>query len=193
MQSLITWNTPIASSVESSTWSNSCGSRAITFCPDFRKSLGAFPGSRVTVISPSMISSPSSSDLGVWLALCFLTGDPEEDFTAAGVEDRDALNALGVGASYVPLTSTVSSASDGEPSDSSFISLSAASTTSDFVSRVSSAIFVDFERAKGALGPWQDQSRDLLVRSRKKGDGIPNPFTLCNTLTSDSARNTRCY
>ena len=110
----------------------------------------------MTVISPSMISSPSSSDLGVWLALCFLTGDPEEDFTAAGVEDRDSLKALGVGASYVPLTSIVSSASEGEPSDSNFISLSAASTTSDFVSRVSSAIFVVFERAKGALGPWQD-------------------------------------
>ncbi len=64
----------MASSVESSMWLKSRGDRATTFCDDFRDSLGAFPGSTVTVISP-MISSPSSSDFGVWFALCFFAGD----------------------------------------------------------------------------------------------------------------------
>jgi hypothetical protein len=142
MQSLITWNTVTASSVESSTWSKSCGGRATTFRDDFRESLGALPGSTVTMMSPPMISSSPSSDLGVWLALCFLTGDWDEDFLAVGVEDRDRLLSSGVGASYVPWSAIVSSGSEGELPSSSFTSLSAASTTSDFVSRVSSAISV---------------------------------------------------
>ncbi len=74
MQSLITWNTEMASSVASATWSKSAAGREITFCDDFRDNFGAFPGSAVTVISLSICSS-SYSDFGVWLALCFLTGD----------------------------------------------------------------------------------------------------------------------
>ena len=145
----------MASSVESSTWSKSCGGRATTFCDDFLDSLGAFPGSRVTVISPPMISSPSSSDLGVWLALCCLAGDSDTDFLAIGVEDRERLMSAGVGALYVPLSEVVSSTSEGEPCSSSFISLSAASTTSGFGSRVSSAMIVWFQKFEGVSCPAQ--------------------------------------
>jgi hypothetical protein len=157
MQSLITWNTERASFVESSMWLNSCGDRATTFCDDVRSSLGAFPGSTVTVISPPMISSSSSSDLGVWLALCFFTGDREADFLSIGVGDRERLITSGVGASYVPFRAIVSSASEGETPSSSFISLSAASTTSDFVSRVSSAILVCFWNREIAVGQLEDR------------------------------------
>jgi hypothetical protein len=159
----------MASSVESSAWSNSWGGRAATFWDDFRDSLGAFPGSRVTVISPPMISSSLSSDLGVWLALCFLTGDWEEDFLAAGVDDRDRLKPLGVGASYVPLSAIVFSASEGKPSSSSFISLSAASTTSGFVSRVSSAIFETFQTVRWCCGSVARLGKRLAQVKSKEG------------------------
>lgn len=72
----MTWKTDIASSVTSGMSLNSGGVRARIFCVDFLWSLGGFPGSLVTMISPSITSRSSSfSDLGVWLALCFLNGD----------------------------------------------------------------------------------------------------------------------
>jgi hypothetical protein len=73
-------------------------------------------------------------------------GDWDADFFAAGVEDRDLFMSPGVAAcSYRPLTAIVSCASSGERLSSSFMSLSAASTASGFISRLSSAIFVQFK------------------------------------------------
>ena len=137
MQSLITENSEVASSVASGRSLNNGAGREITFCDALRDSFGGFPSSTTTVTSPPMISWPSP-DSGDCVALCFVTGDCDLEFAMAGVEDRDFLLKPGVGAfSYVPFANPFSM---GEPPSSNFISLSAVSTASGFTSRESSAI-----------------------------------------------------
>ena len=183
MQSLITWNTEEASSVTSNKWSKSRAGREITFCDDFRDNFGAFPGSTVTVISPLMTSS-SYSDLGVWLALCFLVGDWEVDLTGPGVVDGDLLKPLGVGAcSYSLLTSIVSSVSSGDATSSSFIPPRALSTASDFISRVSSAIVTNSTAETFEVWWWCAVVCGCFRRSKPKLRGFfarakPLPTTL---------------
>jgi hypothetical protein len=147
MQSLITWNIVVASSVTSGTSLKSVGGRETIFCEDFRDNFGVFPGSTVTVISALRVSSSlSPSDFGVWLALCFFIGDCDLDLERPGVVESDLLISLGACASVdEPLTALESAV--GDDGSSSFISPSASSTASGLISRVSSAIILSVQ-------PW---------------------------------------
>ncbi len=146
----------------------------MTFCDAFLDSLGVFPGSTVTVISPPMTSSLSStSDLGVAVALCRLVGDCESELLRAGVGDRDLLSSLELeGCSNESSASRASAPPSTASPPSSFISPSAAFTASGLISRVSSAI------ASGVCNCDDERSaRTLLARCASRPASGGSPFS----------------
>jgi len=72
----MTWKVLVAFSVASGSSRNKDGGRGITFCDVDLDSLGAFPGSSLSVMSPPTVSSFARGDCE---ALCIFAGEPEYD------------------------------------------------------------------------------------------------------------------